>query len=111
MKLSGKFFGVEPPAFATISSTLFLPFNTFDASIKELQWLEQVVNDMRYNPERYASKEARKDADFINRVEEKQRLLKMINVCNKDEKRQYFNQIKDLNRLLLTQINTELQNK
>ena len=106
-----EFFGVEPPAFATISSTLFLPFNTFDASIKELQWLAQVVNDMRYNPERYASKEARKDADFINRVEEKQRLLKMINVCNKNEKRQYFNQIKELNRLLLTQINTEFQNK
>ena len=64
----------------------FYPLILFDASIKELQWLEQVVNDMRYNPERYASKAARKDADFINRVEEKQRLLKMINVCNKDEK-------------------------
>ena len=106
-----EFFGVEPPASVTISSTLFLPFNTFDTSNECLTRLKQVVNDMRYNPERHAPKEAWEDAEFINRISEKQKLLKMINVGNKDEKRLYFNQIKELNRLLLTKINTEFQNK
>ena len=106
-----EFFSVEPPASVTISSTLFLPFNTFDTSNECLTRLKQVVNDMRYNPERHAPKEAWEDAEFINRISEKQKLLKMINVGNKDEKRLYFNQIKELNRLLLTKINTEFQNK
>ena len=106
-----EFFGVEPPASVTISSTLFLPFNTFDTSNECLTRLKQVVNDMRYNPERHAPKEAWEDAEFINIIKKKQKLLKMINVGNKDEKRLYFNQIKELNRLLLTKINTEFQNK
>ena len=66
---------------------------------------------MRYNPERYAPKKTQSEPAFMNRVKEKQRLLKMMTVCNADEKRRYFSQIKELNKLMLTQINDELIKK
>ena len=66
---------------------------------------------MSYNPERYAPKKTQNEPEFMNRVKEKQRLLKMMAVGNADEKRRYFRQIKELNKLMLTQINAELKKK
>ena len=56
-------------------------------------------------------KETQNEPEFMNRVKEKQRLLKMMAVGNADEKRRYFRQIKELNKLMLTQINAELKKK
>lgn len=106
-----EFFGVEPPGFVTISATLFLPLAAYDLDESALYDSQRIINDMRYNPERYASKETQSEPEFINRLEEKQRLLKMMAVGNAEEKRRYFNQIKKLNKLMLSQIHTELQKK
>ena len=64
---------------------------------------------MSYNPERYAPQKTRNEPEFMNRLKEKQRLLKMMAVGNADEKRRYFRQIKELNTLMLAQINPELK--
>jgi len=108
-----EFFGVDPPAFITSSTTLFLPFDTFDLDTRTLQALQHELKDMSYNPERYASKETQheNDREFINRVKEKQRLLGMMTVCSREEKRRSFNQIKELNKLNLVKIDVELQRK
>jgi len=53
----------------------------------------------------------RNEPEFIDSVREKQRLLKMMTVGNADEKKRYFSQIKELNKLMLTQINSELKKK
>ena len=76
-----------------------------------LQELQRTDSDMCYNPERYASKETQSEPAFMNSVKEKQRLLKIMGVSNADEKRRYFRRIKELNKLMLSQIRTELQKK
>lgn len=106
-----EFFGIDPPGFVTISATLYVPLDAYDLDIKVLQELLRTVRDMRYNPEQYASKETQREPAFMNRVREKQRLLKMMTVGNADEKRRYFSQIKELNKLMITQINPELKKK
>lgn len=105
------FFGVDPPAFITVSTTLFLPLDTFNLDASTLQALQHEMKDMSYNPERYASREIQRDRGFINRVKEKKSLLEMMSVCSREEKRRYFHQIKELNRLNLLEIDTEVQKK
>lgn len=106
-----EFFGVDPPAFIVSSATLFLPFDIFNGDMRTLQALQHELNDMCYNPERYASQEIQNDAEFINTVSEKKRLLKTMTICGKVEKRHYFDQIKELNKLNLMRIDTEVQKK
>jgi len=106
-----EFFGIDPPGFVTISATLFLPLDTYDSDERELYDIQRSIDDMRYNPERYASKETQSEPAFMNSVKEKQRLLKIMGVSNADEKRRYFRRIKELNKLMLSQIHTELQKK
>src|SRR3989304_3280705 len=104
-----EFFGIDTPDFVTISATLFLPLDTYDVDEGTPYELQRIMHDMRYNPERYASKETRSNPEFMNRAKEKQGLLKMMAVGNADEKGRYFRQIKELNTLMLTQINPELK--
>ena len=106
-----EFFGIDPPGFVTVSATLFLPLDVYGLDIKVLQELQRTDSDMCYNPERYASKETQSEPAFMNRVKEKQRLLKIMGVSNTDVKRRYFRRIKELNKLMLSQIHTELQKK
>ena len=106
-----EFFGVDTPGFVTISATLHLPLDAYDLDERTLYDLQRSIDDMCYNPERYAPKKTQSEPAFMNRVKEKQRLLKMMTVGNADEKRRYFSQIKELNKLMLTQINPELKKK
>jgi len=106
-----EFFGIDPPGFVTVSATLFLPLDVYGLDIKVLQELQRTDSDMCYNPEQYASKETQSEPAFMNRVKEKQRLLKIMGVSNADVKRRYFRRIKELNKLMLSQIHTELQKK
>ena len=106
-----EFFGIDPPGFVTISATLYLPLDAYDFDERELYDIQRNIDDMSYNPERYAPQKTRNESEFMNRVKEKQRLLKMMVAGNADEKRRYFSQIKELNKLMLTQINPELKKK
>jgi hypothetical protein len=104
-----EFFGIDPPGFVTISATLYLPLDAYDFDERDLYDIQRNIDDMSYNPERYAPQKTRNEPEFMNRVKEKQGLLKMMAVGNSDEKGRYFRQIKELNTLMLTQINPELK--
>ncbi|HHT9108282.1 MAG TPA: hypothetical protein ACFYD9_06490 [Candidatus Wunengus sp. YC64] len=106
-----EFFGIDPPGFVTVSATLYLPLDAYDFDERELYDIQRNVDDMSYNPERYAPQKTRNEPEFMNRVKEKQELLKMMAVGNADEKGRYFRQIKELNKLMLTQINPERKKK
>ncbi|HHT9129564.1 MAG TPA: hypothetical protein ACFYEC_01700, partial [Candidatus Brocadiaceae bacterium] len=106
-----EFFGIDPPAFVTISANVFLPLESFDLEAGALQVLQHDLKDMRYNPERYASGKVQNDTKFIRMVKEKQRLIAEMAVCGKDEKKRYFDQIKELNKLMLTKGEAEFQKK
>ncbi|MBU6391361.1 MAG: hypothetical protein KGQ83_03905 [Planctomycetes bacterium] len=106
-----EFFGIDPPAFVTISTNVFLSLERFDLEAGALQVLQHDLKDMRYNPERYASGKVQNDTKFINMVKEKQRLIAEMVVCDKDEKKRCFDQIKELNKLILTKVEGEFQKK
>jgi len=106
-----EFFGIDPPAFVTISTNVFLPLERFDLEAGALQVLQHDLKDMRYNPERYASGKVQNDTKFISMVKEKQRLIAEMAVCDKDEKKRCFDQIKELNKLMLTKVEGEFQKK
>ncbi|UJS17538.1 MAG: hypothetical protein L3J17_00360 [Candidatus Jettenia sp.] len=105
-----EFFGIDPPTFITVSATLFLPFDTFDSDIGTAQRLQNDLRNMTYNPELYTSKDIQNDTGFMDKAREKQTLLKMAD-CTADEKRQRFNKIKELNKLMLNQIRAEFHKK
>lgn len=106
-----EFFGVDPPGFITISTTVFLPFETFAVDAGTLQCLNHELKDMAYNPERYASVETQNDREFVKRVNEKEKLLAMMSMASKEEKRGYYHQIKELNKCNLAKIDRESQKK
>lgn len=106
-----EFFGISPPSYVTNSATLFLPLNAFDTDIGELPRVQRELRDMPHNPERYASKEMLNDADFANRVKAKKRTLAMMVDCDRDERKAYFNQTRELNKRMLDQIRAEFLNK
>ncbi|MCF6158022.1 MAG: hypothetical protein E3K32_05495 [wastewater metagenome] len=103
-----KFFGIDHPAFVTISATLFLPFDLSESDTEDLQRLRNNLRRMTYSPERYAPAELQNSAEFRQRVEEKQTLLKMMAKGNKDDKRRYFQRIRELNTVMVNQIRDEL---
>ncbi|TVM00258.1 MAG: hypothetical protein CV087_14925 [Candidatus Brocadia sp. WS118] len=106
-----EFFGIDPPSFVTVSTTLFLPLEAFDVDAGAVQTLHRELKDMSYNPERYASGESCNDEEFVSRVKEKRRLLKTMAACNRDEKRRCFIRVGELNTLNLAHIGGELQAK
>lgn len=106
-----EFFGIDPPSFATISTTLFLPLDTFNVDAGMVQLLHRELKDMGYNPERYASEGRLHDEVFVSRVKEKQRLLEVMAICSGEEKRRCFHQIGELNKLNLADLGDEMQRK
>lgn len=105
------FFHIDPPAFITVSATLFLPLDTLDLNNNVLHTLQHNLRDMSYNPERYASRETQNDAEFINKVKEKKRLLEAMSTGDKEKRKWCFHRMKELNKSMLDQIHTELLRK
>ncbi len=105
------FSGITPPGFITISATLFLPFETYGVNTKTVQEFYHAMNDIRYNPERYASQEIKNSTAFVNMAQEKQRLLEKMSSGDAEERGRCFYQMKELNTKLLNLISTELQEK
>lgn len=106
-----EFFDVEPPAFITISATLFLPLDTYTVDKKTRAEIQKSMYDMHYNPERYASEEMRNNTGFWGKVRARQILLQKMAHCDTKEKGNSFRQVKELNTLLLEQIRGEFQEK
>jgi hypothetical protein len=98
-----EFFGVEPPGYATISATLYLPYKPFDVSKEDVIALKHVIKDMGYNPDRYASEKIMKDSGMIFLVSEKKELIAKESHDTK-EKHLTFDRIKQINSLMKEKI-------
>ncbi|GJQ22537.1 hypothetical protein BIY37_05110 [Candidatus Brocadia sapporoensis] len=110
-EIIAEIFSVAPPAFVTISTTLFLPFDTYNVNTEDLQALQRELTDMNYSPEHYVSGVAQNDREFIDRVNKKKRILEIMEASSKEEKKRYFDQIKALNTMNLNVIYAEIQRK
>lgn len=106
-----EFFGISPPSYVTHSATLYLPLNAFDTDTGKLQRLQRELRDMPHNPERYAPKEMLSDAGFANLVERKKGFLTTMADCSMDNRKAYFNQVRELNKLMLDKIRAEFLHK
>jgi hypothetical protein len=53
------FFGVEPPAYAVATATLFLPFASGGPRIAERRRLHRLLMDLQHNPDRFLSNDGR----------------------------------------------------
>jgi hypothetical protein len=47
------FFGIEPPAYATVTATLFLPFSGGGRADEERRRLRRLLLDLQHNPDRF----------------------------------------------------------
>ncbi len=105
-----EFFGVEPPAYATVSATLHLPYKPFNVSNDDVTALKHVIKDMGYNPDKYASGEIMEDAGMKSMVSEKKELI-AGEAHNSEEKHRAFERLKELNDLMKEKIRPLVEEK
>ncbi len=105
-----EFFGVEPPAYATVSATLHLPYKPFNVSNDDVITLKHVIKDMGYNPDKYASVEIMEDAGMKSMVSEKKDLIAK-EAHNSEEKHRAFERLKELNVLMKEKISPLIREK
>jgi hypothetical protein len=98
-----EFFGVEPPAYATVSATLHLPYKPFNISSDDVTALKHTIKDMGYNPDKYASGEVMEDSGMMSMVSEKRELIDK-EAHNSEEKHRAFERLKELNDLMKEKI-------
>jgi hypothetical protein len=104
------FFGVEPPAYATVSATLHLPYKPFDVSNDDVIALKHVIKDMGYNPDKYASGEVMEDTGMRSMVSEKKDLITK-EAHDSEEKHRTFEKLKELNALMKEKIKSLIEEK
>jgi hypothetical protein len=105
-----EFFGVEPPVYAAVSATLYLPYKPFDVSGEDVNELKHVIKDMGYNPDKYASGAVMEDAGMKSMVSEKRELIDK-EVHESEEKHRVFERLKELNALMKEEISPLVEEK
>jgi hypothetical protein len=105
-----EFFGVEPPAYATVSATLHLPYKPFNISSDDVTALKHTIKDMGYNPDKYASGEVMEDSGMMSMVSEKRELIDK-EAHNSEEKHRAFERLKELNDLMKEKIRPLIEEK
>ena len=105
-----EFFGVESPAYATVSATLHLPYKPFNISNEDVIALKHVIKDMGYNPDRYASGEIMEDAGMKSMVSEKKDLIAR-EAHNSEERHRSFDRLRELNALMKEKIRPLIKEK
>lgn len=105
-----EFFGVEPPAYATVSATLHLPYKPFNVSNDDVIALKHVIKDMDYNPDRYTSGGIMEDAGMKSMVSEKKDLIAR-DAYNSEERHRSFDRLRELNALMKEKIRPLIKEK
>ena len=105
-----EFFGVEPPAYATVSATLQLPYKPFNVSNDDVVGLKHLIKDMGYNPDKYVSREIMEDTGTKSMVNEKKDLI--VKEAHDSEKRhRVFDRLKEINALMKENISPLIKKK
>ncbi len=105
-----EFFGVEPPAYVTVSATLHLPYKPFNVSNDDVIALKHVIKDMGYNPDKYASGEVMESAGMKSMVSEKKDLIAK-EAHESEEKHRAFDRLKELNSIMKEKIMSLIMEK
>ncbi|MEX0701012.1 MAG: hypothetical protein WD069_02850 [Planctomycetales bacterium] len=73
-RIIGRFFGIEPPAFQTLSATLHLPLaEPFDVAPEDATRLETLLRELEFNPDRHLPPHAPAEARAL--AAEKRQLI------------------------------------
>ncbi|NOG86128.1 MAG: hypothetical protein HND49_20430 [Planctomycetes bacterium] len=105
-----KFYGVEPPSYATISGTLHLPYEQQSVTEKEREGLRHTIKDMRNHPENYTTDEIMRDSSMQSMIREKKELI-ITDIQNRDEKYRAYNRLKELTILMREKISPLIEEK
>lgn len=94
------FFGIDPPAYATVTATLFLPFAGGGSREAERQRLLRLLLDLQHNPDRFLSPH---DGPHQRLVDEKWTLIRRLETgraLTRKERREATRRIRELNTIL-----------
>jgi hypothetical protein len=93
-----QFYGIDPPGYVVLSTTLLLPLETFAANQAQRQHLAWKVRDLHWNPQRHLS--AQSDAGRVGElVQKKQAIVKRL-AANGPVGRQRHRLLRQLNEQL-----------
>jgi hypothetical protein len=98
-----RFFGLEPPAYLTMSMTLWLNLGTDPASPERLHALDRTLRDLMYNPERHFERPP--DGDFDDWIAAKRRAIG-TSVATHPERLARFREIRRCNEALQPAVRT-----
>lgn len=93
------FFGIEPPAYATVTATRFLPFSGGGRADEERRRLQRLLLDLQHNPDRFLST----DGPHHELVKEKWALIRRLDEASsmtRRERRQATQRIREINLIL-----------
>jgi hypothetical protein len=91
-----EFFGIDPPAYAAATATLFLPFSSGGRADEERRRLQRQLLDLQHNPDRFLSG----DGPHRRLVEEKWDLIRRLDGARsmtRRERRQATQRIREIN--------------
>jgi hypothetical protein len=92
-----RFFGIEPPAYLTLSLTRWLGLPLDPASTEELHQVEHTLRDLRFNPDRHLGPSL--DRERLSWVEAKQRTI-AAPVATRRQRVARFRELARLNALV-----------
>jgi hypothetical protein len=104
--IAGRFFGIEPPSYLTMSLTLWLGLGTDPASPGRLEAVERRIRDLTYNPDRNLDPDGSTAPDVRRRIEAK-RLAIAGPVATRAERRDRFRAIRDCNEALQDHVSAQ----
>jgi hypothetical protein len=73
--IAGRFFGIEPPIYLTLSLTLWLDLGTDPARPERLKAIERQIRDLSYNPDRNLSPDLLSSPEVRGRIDAKRRAI------------------------------------
>src|SRR5262249_54597494 len=89
-----RFYGIEPPAFLILTTTLLLPLTVFSANVQQQRELERNLRKLHYNPQHYVPWAGRESGNRF--VDEKLQWIN-ANPANRHERRERFTTLRALN--------------
>ncbi len=110
-----RFFGIEPPAFMTVTGTVRLPIPRPATTAADVRSAKQLVREIRFHPERFVNDAApaiRESAQTF--ALKKQELLRQHQFQFRQASRESFHALDDLNRqlnMLLVDVESRLRDE
>jgi len=95
-ELIRRFYQIDPPAFLTVTGTLYLPVQPLPASDSDRRQLIRRLRDLKYNPQKFIDISDPSNASYRQLVEKKWELIRQQPQTRR-QRRERFIQIRALN--------------